>query len=96
MALTKIEDKEIMTVWEARNKYADKHIMMIGIAGENQMGDGQKGYVVYVHDKHIERLDIPEPEMQTYMTGEGMPIFTLGVMAEPYPQVGGIELHATV
>ena len=95
MALTKIEDKEIMTVWEASKKYADKYIMMIRV-DEGNGGDTQKGYVVYVHDEHAERLQIPKDEMRQYLEGEGLVLFMQGVDAERYLQVGGIEIHANV
>jgi len=89
MALTKIEEKEIMTIWEAKKKYADKYIFMI----KTQVVDGlhkDLGYVLYVHDKNKEKLGIPREILDS---GEVWISFA-GWDVEPLGQLGGIEVHA--
>jgi len=91
MALTRIEEKEIMTTWEATKKYADKYIFMI----RTQVVDGwdnDLGYVLYVHDEYKEKLEIPREILDS---GEVWLSFA-GWDVEPFGQLGGIEVHAEV
>ena len=57
--LTRIETKEIMTSWKAKNKYSDKYIRFV-ITEEVDRGDNDLGYVAYVYDKDGEQLKIPK------------------------------------
>ena len=81
--LKKIEKKEIMTAWEAMNKYRDKYFYFV-ITEQVDGCDNDLGYVVYTFDSERELRGIPRNEFRDIRSG----VFT-GVAAEP-PDFGGI------
>ena len=85
--LTRIETKEIMTSWEARNKYRDKYIRFI-ITEIVDRGDNDLGYVVYVYDKEREEFEIPKEGFKDIMFAA-----LIGVAAEPFGQFERIIRH---
>ena len=95
MALTKIEDKEIMTVWEATLKYTDKYMLMIRTERVDD-GDEDKGYVSYIYDEEIESLQIPRVEIEASISDGQMAMWVMGYSADTGIQIGGIEIHEHV
>ncbi|MCL2171547.1 MAG: hypothetical protein FWB71_05280 [Defluviitaleaceae bacterium] len=85
--LTKIETKEIMTKRAAMEKYRDKYFKMV----ITETGDGQDnslGYVIYTFDDEKEALDIPREEQRGRVVATA-----LGVAAEPWIQIGGLDVY---
>ena len=80
MALTKINEIEIMTKHEAKQKYCSKYITMARTKlvdeGDNDLG--YVGYVVYVYDKYKEKLNIPRDEINSLRSKNIVLISTLG------------------
>ena len=59
--LTKIQDKEIISVWDAVNKYQEKYfIMIITETIDNVYHD--RGYVIYASENRKDLIDIPLDE----------------------------------
>ena len=85
--LRKIETKDIMTSWEARNKYRDKYIRFV-ITKEVDRGDNDLGYVAYTYDKAREERQIPNDEFANIVYGALM-----GVAAEFPGQFERIICH---
>ena len=85
--LTRIETKEIMTSWEAKNKYSDKYIRFV-IKEEVDGGDNDLGYVAYICDRDGEQLRIPKEwyDNKVYVA-------LVGVAAEPFGQFERIIRH---
>ena len=81
--LKKIEKKEILTTWEAKNKYRDKYFRFV-ITEQVDGCDNDLGYVVYTYDNKREMRGIPREEFKNVYYGS-----LLGVAAEP-PDFGGI------
>jgi transcriptional regulator of nitric oxide reductase len=79
--LTKIETREIMTVWDAVMKYSKEYFAMV-ITEEVDQGDNDLGFVIYTSDDESEIYKIPS---NMY---EGKPVaINIGYSAEPYPQI---------
>jgi len=88
--LRKIEGQEIMTVWEAMNKYRDYYFQMV-ITEEVDRGNQDKGYVIYIYDDQREMRKIPFEEY------EGLVISSeIGVAAEKGIHIGGVTIHGTI
>ena len=85
--LEKIETKEIMTKRAAEEKYSTKYLHMV-ITEVVDTGDNDLGYVLYTADKEREFLQVPRSEYKNKKIA-----FTLGVAAEPYPQIGNVVYH---
>ena len=85
--LEKIETKEIMTIWEAMNKYRTKYFVMI-ITEIVDQGQNDLGYVIYTADTEKERNKIPRDEIMGKRAA-----LMLGVAAEPFPLVGNVVYH---
>ena len=85
--LKKIETQEIMTKRKARVKYRTQYIVMI-ITEVVDQGDNDLGYVIYVADDEREQLQIFRDEYKGKRVA-----FTLGVAAEPYPQIGNVVYY---
>ena len=85
--LKKIEGKEIMTLWEAMNKYRDKYFhFVITEEADNYQFQQDLGYVAYTYDCERERRGIPRKEFEDIRV-----CCFLGVAAEPAVLVTGIE-----
>ena len=80
--LQRIEQKEIMTSWEARNKYRDKYFHFI-ITEKVDGCDNDLGYVLYTYDNKREMRGIPNEELKGKVYDA-----SLGVAAEPYGIMG--------
>ena len=85
--LNKIETHEIMTKRNARVKYRTQYIVMI-ITTVVDKCDNDLGYVIYAADDERELLKIPRDEYKDKLVA-----FTLGVAAEPYPQIGNVVYY---
>ena len=85
--LNKIETHEIMTKRNARVKYRTQYIVMIITSVVDQC-DNDLGYVIYTADDERELLKIPRDEYKDKLVA-----FTLGVAAEPYPQIGNVVYY---
>ncbi|MCL2224370.1 MAG: hypothetical protein FWB96_05330 [Defluviitaleaceae bacterium] len=85
--LEKIETKEIMTCWEAMQKYRTQHFIM-AITEEVDQCYNDLGYVMYVADKEREFHQIPRSEYKDKQIA-----FMFGVAAEPYPIIGNVVYH---
>ena len=85
--LTKIEKKEIMTKWDAINKYADKYFHMV-ITERVDGHQNDLGYVIYTYDDEREIRDIPREEYEGSVVAH-----CVGYSAEPFGQIGGITVH---
>jgi hypothetical protein len=85
--LNKIETQEIMTKWNARVKYRTQHIVMVITEVVDQC-DNDLGYVIYAADDERELLKISRDEYNDKKVA-----FTLGVAAEPYPQIGNVVYY---
>ena len=90
MALVKIDTKNIMTTWEAMNRYADKYFHMV-ITERVDEGDNDKGYVIYTYDHLAELKEIPRVETKGKSILRGA-----GVEVEPIGQIGGIIFHERI
>lgn len=86
--LEKIETKEIMTKRAAKEKYRTKYFRMV-ITEVVDQGDNDRGYVIYTADTERELCQVPRSEYKDKMVA-----FTLGVAAEPFPQIGNVVYHA--
>jgi len=85
--LEKIETREIMTRRDAMLKYRTK-FFIFSITEVIDQYDNDLGYVMYVADKENDLFLVPRSEY------EGTHIaFSLGVAAEPYPQIGNVVYH---
>ncbi|MCL2198069.1 MAG: hypothetical protein FWB80_04020 [Defluviitaleaceae bacterium] len=85
--LEKIETKEIMTHRAACEKYRTKYFRMV-MTEEVDQADNDLGYVIYTADTEKELRQIPRSEYK----GKCI-VFTAGIAAEPYPQVGNVVYH---
>jgi len=88
--LKKIETKEIMTHWQARNVYRDYYFHFL-ITEEVDRGDNDLGYVIYIYDNLDEMQYIPREELRHSRVS-----ITLGVAAEPPGLIGGIEFRGKI
>lgn len=85
--LKKIENQEIMTMREAKEKYCTKYFRMV-ITEVIDKGDSDLGYVIYIADDEREFLTIPREEYKGKKIA-----FSLGGLAEPYPLIGNVVYH---
>ncbi|MCL2170295.1 MAG: hypothetical protein FWB74_09780 [Defluviitaleaceae bacterium] len=83
--LTKIEEREIMTSWDASLKYRDKYFKFV-ITEVVDGGDKDLGYVAYTYDCLREMRGIDRGEFEGLRVGS-----YLGVAAEKGLSVGGLE-----
>jgi len=82
--LQKIENKSIISVWDAENKYLDKHfIFVITTRVDTQQQD--LGYVAYIADTEDELYKLPREEFSGLVT-----LYAHGLEAELDLQIGGI------
>ena len=88
--LKKIEGHEIMTVWEAMNKYRDYRFHMV-ITEEVDRGDNDLGYVIYTYEEEAEMRGIPREELKGKTVG-----ILIGVAAEKGMHIGGVEIHVDI
>jgi hypothetical protein len=84
LMLEKIEAKEIMTSFEAHEKYNTKFFIMIFTEVVDQ-GDNDLGYVIYTADSDRELNEVPRSEYIGKPAG-----FMMGGMAYPYPLTGKV------
>ena len=85
--LKKIEEREIMTAWEAMNKYRDKYFhFVVTEEADNYQFQQDLGYVAYTYDCPREMRKIPKEEFKDVRYGA-----LLGVAAEPTGLFAGIE-----
>lgn len=75
--LTKIEDREIMTIWDAKKKYASKYFCMIITEKIGEAYDSL-GYVIYTGDDRRDLNKMPREDFEGKMAG-----FFVGYSAEP-------------
>ena len=87
----KIKGKEIMTTWEARNKYRTKYFLMV-ITDSADCYDNSLGYVVCVADNKRELYKAAPRDDYKGLQLASM----IGSMAEPYPLLGNIEYHGAL
>jgi hypothetical protein len=85
--LSEVKTQEIMTRRAARVKYRTQYIVMI-ITTEIDQADNDLGYVLYIADDERDLLKISRDEYKGKKVA-----FTLGVAAEPYPQVGNVVYY---
>ncbi|MCL2224644.1 MAG: hypothetical protein FWB96_06730 [Defluviitaleaceae bacterium] len=83
----KIENREIITLGEAAQKYNDCRFVFVYTESINYGGEESKGYVAYTYDKESEMRQIPREEFKGKSCG-----FDWGrnYDPEPYPVIGGI------
>lgn len=84
--LAKINEKEIMTAYEAAEKYEDKYFFMV-ITDIVDRADNDLGYVIYTADTELELSKAPLDEYAGLMVGS-----MTGGGAEPFPSFGGLEV----
>ena len=77
--LTKIEDREIMSIWDAKKKYATKYFCMI-ITEKVDGIYGDLGYVIYTGDSQKDLSNMPREDYIGKSAG-----FFDGYSVEPYP-----------
>lgn len=85
--LKEIKNQEIMTKRAAQEKYRSEYITMV-ITKVVDQGDNDLGYVLYTADDEREFLTVPRDEYKGKRVA-----FTLGVAAEPYPQIGNVVYY---
>jgi hypothetical protein len=85
--LSEIKTQEILTKRAARVKYRSQYIVMI-ITTVIDQADNDLGYVIYIADDERELLTISRDEYKGKKVA-----FTLGVAAEPYPQIGNVVYY---
>ena len=85
--LRKVEKKEILTIQEARKKYAANYFIMI-ITEPVDHADNDLGYVIYIADNDKELSEVSRDEYRG-MTAA----FIIGGLAEPYPTVGNVVYY---
>ena len=88
--LKKIEGQEMMTVWDAMNKYRDYYFHMV-ITKKVDGGDNDLGYVIYTYDNKREAREIPRSELEGKVVGR-----FIGVAAEKGTFIGGMEFHGKI
>ena len=87
--LKKIDDQEIMTIWEAMNKYRDYYFQMVITEGDGGR-DSNKGYVIYIYDNKKEIRNIPFDDYKNLVIGS-----MIGVAAEKGIHIGGVTVHGS-
>jgi hypothetical protein len=85
--LNQVKSQEILTKRAARVKYRTKYIVMI-ITDVVDQADNDLGYVIYVSDDERELLEISRDQFKGKTVA-----FTLGVAAEPHPQIGNVVYY---
>jgi len=88
--LIEIKVKEIMTVYEACEKYSTKYFIMI-ITEEIDKGDNDLGYVLYAADTRKELSQAPRENYKDLNYA-----LMQGGAAEPFPSLGRVVYHAHV
>jgi len=88
--LKKIECQEIMTVWEAMNKYHDYYFQMVITEGDGGRNT-DKGYVIYIYDDRREMRNIPFEQYEGFVVGS-----MIGNAAEKGIYIGGIKIHGNI
>ena len=83
--LKKIDEKSIITLKEAGEKYFDCHYLFIFTEMVGHVEDESKGYVIYTYNKFSESRQIPQDEIHGKPCG-----FFFGYAADPYPKIGSI------
>ena len=84
--LEKVEKKEIITKWAAREKYSAKYFLMV-IAEKVDGLDNDLGYVIYTADSKKELSRVPRSEYNEMVIAS-----MEGCMAPPFPSYGGLEV----
>jgi len=83
----KIENREIITLGEASEKYNDCRFVFIYTENIDYGSDDSRGYVIYSYDEEDEMLQIPREEVinknRAYLWGQNF-------NPEPYNVIGGI------
>ena len=82
--LRKVENKEILTIREARKKYAANYFIMI-ITEMVDHADNDLGYVIYTADSDKELSKVSRDEYRGKTAA-----FMIGGLVEPYPTVGNV------
>jgi uncharacterized protein YgbK (DUF1537 family) len=82
--LKEIKTQEIMTKRAAQEKYRTEYITMV-ITEVVDRGDNDLGYVIYTADDEREFMAVPRNEYRGKKVA-----FTLGIAAEPYPQIENV------
>jgi len=85
--LTKIEDREIMTIWDAKKKYASKYILMIITEKIGEAYDSL-GYVIYTANDKRDFKDVPREDFVGKPAG-----FFDGYSVDPQPTVDRVVLY---
>ena len=86
--LKKIENREIMTTWDAMKKYSGQYFLMIVTKVVDMSGQKDLGYVIYTADKDIELNQIPREEYEDKQAA-----FLEGWNAEPFPIIDRVVYH---
>ncbi|MCL1996251.1 MAG: hypothetical protein FWG63_08600 [Defluviitaleaceae bacterium] len=87
--LTKIKEKEIITMWEAMNKYRDKYFHFVVTEVVDRINK-DRGYVIYTYDQKHEMRGIPREEIEGYRSKGIVVAKSLGVAAEKEFYIGGL------
>ena len=85
--LRKIDDKVLITIADAAEKYSSYYICMVVIE-KNDGFRADKGYVLYIADNEDEFLKIPESDKQNKCFA-----WVTGNHADANIHVGGMVIH---
>ncbi|MCL2224800.1 MAG: hypothetical protein FWB96_07525 [Defluviitaleaceae bacterium] len=83
----KIENREIITLGEASEKYNDCRFVFVYTEDIDYGGEESKGYVAYTYDKESEMRQIPKDDIGDKSYGHD---WGRNYDPEPYPVIGGI------
>lgn len=90
MALTKIDDKIVMTKLEAKKRYRGKYFTFV-YEQKVDDADNDLGYVIYTYDDDAEKSGIPKEEIE-----EKHIAFAAAFGAKRDRYVGGLTFHGNL